>query len=68
MVIEFCMPCALATFIDDFMISINDLQIEHIILIAGDLNLGQMLPENVAKFDPLIKKFNLSLSAFTIFN
>ena len=54
------MPCALAIFIDDFMISINDLQTEHMILIAGDFNLGQMLPENVAKFDPLIKYFNLS--------
>ena len=54
------MPCALAIFIDDFMKSINDLQTEHMILIAGDFNLGQMLPENVAKFDPLIKYFNLS--------
>lgn len=60
MVIESCMPCALAIFIDDFMKSINDLQTEHMILIAGDFNLGQMLPENVAKFDPLIKYFNLS--------
>ena len=30
------------------------------ILIVGDFNLDQMLPENIAKIDPLIQNFNLS--------
>ena len=33
---------------------------QHRILIVGDFNPGQMLPENVTKIDPLIQSFNLS--------
>ena len=54
------MACPLATFIDDLMILINELPTQHKILVAGNFNLGQMLPDNVAKFDRLILNFNLS--------
>ena len=54
------MPCPLGTFIDDFILLINELLIQQRILIVGDFNLDQMLPENVAKVDPLIQTFNLS--------
>ena len=33
---------------------------QYIMLIAADFNLDQVLPENVAKVDPLIQNFNLS--------
>ena len=39
---------------------INELQTQHRILIVGDFNLDQMMPENVAKFDPLLQNFNLT--------
>ena len=39
---------------------VNELPTQHKILIVGNFNLDQMLPENVAKVDHLIQNFNLS--------
>ena len=39
---------------------INELPIQHRMLIVGGFNLDQMLPEHVAIFYPLIQNFNLS--------
>ena len=50
----------LSSFIDDFISLINELPTQHRMLIVGDFNLDQMLPEHVAKVNPLIQKFNLS--------
>ena len=47
----YCIPCPLGTFIDDFIILINELPTQHRILAAGDFNLDQMLSENVGKVD-----------------
>ena len=47
------MPCLLDSFIDDFILLINELPTQHRMLIVGDFNLDQMLPEHVAKVDPL---------------
>ena len=52
-------PAPLGTYIDDFILLINELPTQLRILIFGDFNLHHMLPENVAKVDPLIKNFNL---------
>ena len=49
----------LCSFIDDFILLINELPTQHRILIAGDFNLDQMLLENVAKVDHLFQSFNL---------
>ena len=54
------MPGPLGSFIDDFIFLINELPTQHRMLIVGDFNLDQMLPEHVAKVDPLIQNFNLS--------
>ena len=63
LIILCCIPgplFTLGTFIGDFILLINELPTQHKILIIDDLNLDQMLPENVAKNDPLIQNFNLS--------
>ena len=60
LVIMHCMPGPLGSFIDDFISLINELPAQHRMLIAGDFNLDQMLPEHVAKVNPLIQSFNLS--------
>ena len=54
------MPGPLGTFIGDFILLINELLTKCRILIVGNLNLDQNLPENVAKIDPLIQNFNQS--------
>ena len=54
------MPGPLGSFIDDFTFLINELPTQHRMLIVGDFNLDQMLPEHVAKVDPLIQNFSLS--------
>ena len=54
------MPGSLDTFIDNFILLINELPTQHRILTDGDFNLDQMLSANVAKVDPLIQNFNLS--------
>ena len=54
------MPAPYYCFIDDFILLTIELATQHRMLIAGDFNLDQMLPEHVAKVDPLIKNFNLS--------
>ena len=48
------------SFIDDFISLNNEVPTQHKMLIVGDFNLDQMLPEHVAKVDPLIQNFNLS--------
>ena len=46
---------------DSYNVSkVNIIDFKHRILIVGDFNLGQMLPEHVAKVDYLIESFNLS--------
>ena len=60
LVIVYCIPGALGTFNDDFILLINELSIQHRILIVGDFNFDQILPENVARVDPLIQNFSLS--------
>ena len=49
----------LSSFIDDFISLINELPTQHRMLIVGDFNLDQMLPELVVKVNPLIQNFNL---------
>ena len=53
-------PGPVGFFIDKFILLINELPIQHRILIVGDFNLDQMLPKNVAIIAPLIQSFNLS--------
>ena len=60
LVIVYCMPVPLRSFIGDFVSLINELPTQHRMLIVGDFNLDQMLPEHVAKVNPLIQNFNLS--------
>ena len=57
LVIVYHKPGPLGSFIDDFTSLINGLPTQHRMLIVGDFNLNQMLPEYVAKVDPLIQKF-----------
>ena len=46
---------------DSYNVSkVNIIDFKHRILIVGDFNLGQMLPEHVAKVDYLTESFNLS--------
>ena len=47
--------CPLGSFIDDFISLINELPRQQKMLIVGDFNLEQMLPEHVVKVDPLIQ-------------
>ena len=54
------MPDPLGSFIDDFISRIIELQTQHRMLVVRDFNLDKMLPEHVAKVDPLIQTFNLS--------
>ena len=60
MVIVHRMLGLLSIFIDDFLLLINELPPQRRVLIVGDLNLYQMLPENVPKVNHLIQNFNLS--------
>ena len=46
------MPGPLNSFIDEFVLLINELALQHRMLIVGDFNLDQMLPEHVLKVDP----------------
>ena len=60
LLLVYCIPGPLRTFIDEFLLLINEMSTQHRISIVGDFNLNQMLPENIAKVDPLIQNFNLS--------
>ena len=60
LIIVYCMPGPLGSFIDHFILLINGLPTQYRMLIVGDFNLDHMLPEHVVKFDPLIQSFNLS--------
>ena len=59
LVIVYCIPGPLGSFVDDLIFLINELPALHRMLIVGDFNLDQMLPEHVVKVDPVIQKFNL---------
>ena len=59
-VIVYPMPGPLDFFIDDFISLIHELPTQHRMLVVGDFNLDQMLPEHVAKVDPLIQNLKLS--------
>ena len=58
--VVYCIPGPFDFFIDDFILSINELPTQDRILIVGDFNLDQMLPKHVAKVDLLIQNLNLS--------
>lgn len=53
------MPCPLGFFISGFILLINELPIQHRILIVGDFNISQMLPEYIAKVDPVNMSNNI---------
>ena len=53
-------PGPVGSFIDELLLLMNELPIQHRVLIVGDFNLDQMLPENVANIAPLIQSFDLS--------
>ena len=53
-------PGPVGPFIDKFILLMNDLPIQHRILIVGDFNLDEILPENVANIAALIQNFDLS--------
>ena len=59
LVIVYRMPGPLGSFIDDIISLINKLPTQDRMLIVSDFNLDQMLPEHVAKVDPLIQNFHL---------
>ena len=54
LLIVYRMPGPLGSFIDDFILLITELPKKHRMLIVGEFNLDQMLPEHVAKIDPLV--------------
>ena len=56
LVIVYRMPGPLGSFIDDFILLINELPTQHMMLIIGDFNPDQMFPEHVVKADILIKR------------
>ena len=56
----YLIPGPPGTLIDYFILLINELPTQHRILIFGDFNLDQILPDTGAKVGPLIKNFNLS--------
>ena len=58
-VLVYRIPGPLGTFINDLIQTVSELPTQHRILIMGDFNLDQMLPENVTKLGPLIEYFNL---------
>ena len=60
LVIVYHMPSPLGSFMDDFISLINELPTQHRMLVVGDFNLDQMLPEHFAKANLLIQNFNLS--------
>ena len=60
LVIVYPMPGPLDSFIDGFISLIHELPTQHRMLVVGDFNLDQMLPEHVAKVDPLIQNLKLS--------
>ena len=45
------MPVPLVSFIDDFILLISEVPTKHMILIVGNFNLDQLLPEHVAKLN-----------------
>ena len=55
MIIVYPEPGPVGSFIEDFMLLMNELPIQHRILTVGDFSLNQMLPENVANIAPLIQ-------------
>ena len=61
LVIVYRMLGPLGSFIEDVISLISELPTQHRMLIVGDFNLDEMLPdEHVAKVNPLIQNFNLS--------
>ena len=52
-------PGPIGSFIDKFILLVNELPVQDRILIVVDFNLDQMLPENVANTASLIQSFDL---------
>ena len=61
LVIVYCMPGSLGSFIDDFTLLINELPVQHNMLIVGNLNLDQMLQEHVARILTCLRIHNIQL-------
>ena len=59
LVIVYCMPSPLGTFIEYFILLTKKFPTQNSNQV-GDFNLDHMLPENVAKVHLLIQNFNLS--------
>ena len=59
LVIVYCMPGSLGSFIDDFISLINERSTQHRMLVVRDSNLDQMLSQHVAKVDLQSQNFNL---------
>ena len=55
MIIVYPEPDPVGSFIEDFILLMNELPIQHRILTVGDFSLNQILPENVANIAPLIQ-------------
>ena len=60
LVIVYRAPGPVGSFIDEFIFLMNELPIQYRILIVGDFNFDQMLPENVANIAHLIQSFDPS--------
>ena len=60
LVMVYSMPVPVGSFIDDYILLINELLTQGRMLIVVDFNLDQLLPEHVAKADPLIQNLNFS--------
>ena len=60
LVVVYCMPGPLGTFVDESIPTINELPTLHRALVVGDFNLDQMFPVNVVNIETLIQNFNLS--------
>ena len=60
LVIVYRAPGPVGFFIDEFIFLMNELPIQYRILIVGDFNFDQMLPENVANIAHLIQSFDPS--------
>ena len=57
-VLVYCVPGPLGTFINDLIEQLNNLPTRYRTVVIGDFNLDQMLSENIEKFNPLIMQFN----------
>ena len=60
LVLVYRKPGPLGNFIYELVEQVTELPTENRVLIVGDFNLDQMLPENIEKLNPIIEHFNLN--------